>query len=244
MPRVVSKGSITGRSAFSNGGLGLSIGTRATKGIRHAISRRAPDNVKINGDPTPDYKIREVELGTPVLLTNTATPSKPYLTSMLFTYTGDPMLVDMFTNELQGIVLTFMTPSYSAEIAANAFTIALLPGTNLKLETLITPISKNNYTFTLPAMTYTATGATDIHTTALDVYYNGTAFNTATQSDTILVNVHAESGGITYAEFNAPIKEVLFGKTFNITLTADNVFNIPITGGINCGTYIYTAPAP
>lgn len=49
MPRVVSKGSITGRAAFNNGGLGLSIGTRVG-GARHAIARRAPDSIKIGND--------------------------------------------------------------------------------------------------------------------------------------------------------------------------------------------------
>jgi hypothetical protein len=46
MPQVVSKGLITGRPAFSNGGLGLSIGS-GVGGIRNAIARRAPDGIKI-----------------------------------------------------------------------------------------------------------------------------------------------------------------------------------------------------
>ena len=45
MPRIVSKGSITGRKAYSNGGLGLSIGS-GVGGARKAITRRAPDSGK------------------------------------------------------------------------------------------------------------------------------------------------------------------------------------------------------
>ena len=60
MTSRISKGSITGRKAFSNGGLGLSIGSRVSGGIRQVIGRRAPDAIKIASAVAPADPISSV----------------------------------------------------------------------------------------------------------------------------------------------------------------------------------------
>ena len=54
----LSKGSITGRSAYSDGGLGLSIGSRVG-GSRHAIARRAPDSIKIGNNSGLSFVVND-----------------------------------------------------------------------------------------------------------------------------------------------------------------------------------------
>lgn len=89
MTSRISKGSITGRAAFSNGGLGLSIGSKVSGGIRHAIGRRAPDASKIAGAVTiPTYVVSN----TNGFMFNDTPSGYSYITNFIITTSGSTTL--------------------------------------------------------------------------------------------------------------------------------------------------------
>jgi hypothetical protein len=235
MTSRISKGSITGRAAFSNGGLGLSIGSKVSGGIRHAISRRAPDASKIAGAAPvgPIYKIKDTDSAPGVILTNTITPAKPYLHRISASYSTGAALQDLFTNNLQTLTLYFLVPAYGAA-ALDTYTVVLTSGSGATIESLFSKTTTNNYAFLLPAILESFTSTTQPFE-PLTLYYNGTSFVSSGTGSNITVIITATANN--RLQFDNNVKSRLFGKTFNMTLTADNNVIIPITGEINCGTY-------
>jgi hypothetical protein len=238
MPAHIRKGLITGAPSFNSGGLGLSIGSRVG-GIRHAIARRAPDSVPINSntvnsDTASVYKIKDSDAVVGVVLVNTVTPSEPYLSGFsLFYDTGAP-LKELFTNNLQTFILTFKVPVIQSA-PPDEYTVVLTSGTSDKIETLFTKMETNKYNFLLPSISATISGTKNPFD-AIELIYDGTNFVSGTNDGTkILLTITAQVTNAT--QFSDYVRPVLFGKTFNITLTADNTLVIPQTAAINCGTY-------
>jgi hypothetical protein len=147
MTARIKKGAITGRPAYSNGGLGLSIGTRVNGGIRSAIAHRAPDSIKVVEevtDTTPTYKLTS-EIGE-VALENVSTTTRTYLSNINFGYDtvggGEPSL-PLFEYPLANLNLTYQVASLGgAPIATYAFNFTT--GEDEAIESLFTNQSKNN----------------------------------------------------------------------------------------------------
>jgi hypothetical protein len=147
MPRVVSKGSITGRKAFSNGGLGLSIGS-GVGGARNAITRRAPDS----GKSAEDSIYYHIYGGPSVKLSPGLGPDRPYISdiSLNFDLNYAPS-INMFTNKLEQIAFRFFPEDLSgndAEITVSIYSI----NPSYVTESLFTTVSNNVYSITIPTM--------------------------------------------------------------------------------------------
>ena len=213
MPRVVSKGSITGRSAFSNGGLGLSIGTRATKGIRHAISRRAPDNVKISGTvAVPIYKL-----------------TKKGDDNDINSYIEDTGIVPYFS--FAGVA--YAVPNETAVSLFAPFKIGTLEGITVNLglgkncaitnfnESLLKPTATSNeYTISIPQLSTIGTDWIETDSNGHKLYrYNTSPLNFGP----IYVYVASDSFDTTVT--NA-INTYLSEKTYTLTMTGTDTFKI------------------
>ena len=234
MPRVVSKGSITGRSAFSNGGLGLSIGTRATKGIRHAIGRRAPDSVKINGDPTPDYKIGYNGAGR----TYTGTGSVPYVeTIAVFENDAENSKYELFENKLQTFSVKFVTDLSGRKINA-VFTNG---NAGIFAESLFSYKSKNTHEFTFPDISYNFTTADISNNSKTLILENNklvTGTSTGTNYDVMFMfeNIN-KTADVTL--LNNTLIPYIDNKIYTLTMTSNDVIQVSGTGNIKSSVLEY-----
>lgn len=247
MTARIKKGAITGRPAYSNGGLGLSIGTRVN-GVRRAIAHRAPDSIKVAEevtDTTPIYKLLPISEEFPeVSFDNVSTTTLTYISNINFGYDdvggGEPSL-PLFEYPLANINIRYNTaPVGDGPEDTIVFNFTTGEGGEA-IETLFTNPSKNNYTFNIPSINASLSGTDAPFAEQLKLYYDGTNFVT-TENNRIVLTIANDTQTLT--QFNDNYKTVLSGKTFNLTLTADNVIVIQNVTGINCGTFEVTPPPP
>jgi hypothetical protein len=221
MTSRISKGSITGRKAYSDGGLGLSIGTRATRGIRHAIARRAPDTVKISGVPTVvEYQINKtIPKGTYVAIPNPALP--PYIGEFGVTLVAGSALSTLFTTKASQLV-------FQIEMAGKSILLTFdngTTGTPKIVEQFLTKKDVNVYEFKIPTIPTLASFGQLL-------YSDGTTapFNTTTSTVNIKLTAVANAGyGLdapALALFNTDLGTYVSGKTFTFTMSANNSFSL------------------
>jgi len=218
MTSRISKGSITGRKAYSDGGLALSIGTRATRGIRHAIARRAPDSVKISGVPkVSEYKFtKSFTYGPYNALYGVAT--SPYISSFGVTLLTGTALSPLFANNVSSI-------KFEITDGAKNFTLQFDSGTGAGLVGIEQFITKtagttNKYNFKIP---------TGVTLAALNnfLYSNGGAFvTTATPATQIKLTAAVGFGYADVAALNAALALYVNDKTFEFEMRENDGFSL------------------
>lgn len=226
MPAHIRKGLITGAPAFSNGGLALSIGTRATRGIRHAIARRAPNGVNTAGPTIPEvteYKIRGEILD---VLTPDGEPPNP--TSNKYVEQIDITTSTVSTtNSFAENTINYLEFSV---IVANGKTIGVkfTPGTTTTVESLITKQSENVYIFKMPVVLAELITESE---GAISVLY----LNDTTVSDTesapdadVELNLSGFGYGETFdlASFKTDFDAYVSEKEYTITMTSDRTLKV------------------
>jgi len=212
MTSRISKGSITGRAAFSNGGLGLSIGSKVSGGIRHAISRRAPDASKIAGAAAaPIYKLimKGTNFGT-IMNYETNVSSFPHFTTRGFSYADSPA-VSLFApfkiEYFESITILTASTKY-AEI------------TNVDESLIKSTAIPNVYTITIPAISTTDGDWTNVSDTRWVLTNNLPAgFGPITIDN-----------GTDFAGASSLITSYLSGKTYTFTMTGTDTFTISGNG--------------
>lgn len=210
MTSRISKGSITGRKSYSDGGLALSIGTRSTRGIRHAIARRAPDSVKIAGSASPTiYKLlRSKAFGTASPYTGDKTTGI-YFTTGGFDYLDQPAISPFAPHKLQ------VFESIKINVAAGKYAQV----TNIDESLIKTTNVPNVYTITIPTISTTAGNWTDV-----DGAGAGTMWTlTAPPAGFGTVDI---DNGTTFAGSSTLITTYLSGKMYTLTMTGTDTFTI------------------
>lgn len=244
MTSRISKGSITGRKAYSDGGLALSVGTRATRGIRNSINRRAPDAGKISGGITiPDY----VLFGYASVYDIVGTPAKPYLSKLTIsqpTYgiSNTPSSVKMFQTQPLAITFRFFPVDTSGNDAY--IDISLQYAIDYP-ENMFVQESKNVYSITFPSNGYTfATG--DETAGNKDLYSNGSTDPLIATSTGKKYKFNIDWTNVILTNelttFNTMLTSIL-GKKYTFTLTNNNAFNVVPATVVSSGTYSYTSGA-
>ena len=220
MPAHIRKGLITGAPAFSNGGLALSIGTRATRGIRHAIARRAPNGVNTAGPTIPEvteYKIRGEILD---VLTPDGEPPNPeenkYVEQIDITTSTGSTTNSFAENTINDLEFSV--------IVANGKTIGVkfTPGTTTTIESLITKQSVNVYIFKMPVVS--AQLITETEGAISVLYLNGstvTDIESAADAELTLSGFGYDGATFDLASFKTDFNAYVSGKEYTITMTSD-----------------------
>lgn len=235
MTSRISKGSITGRKAFSNGGLALSIGTRANRGIRHAIAKRAPDTVKIAGGgsssgTTNDYKIK-YGMGL-ISYSNTSTQTtKPYLESVGLFYSPDNDAAAIYQQLFEKKLETIRFKSV-LDGSNNTIIVSLTnPASGTFIESLFTNPSSNVHEFQFPDISYNFTQA-DISNNTTSLYLNSGKFtnNSSNQTNTITATFLFEPNTMTSSNVNNTLITLIDNKKYTITMKSDTVMDVTVPG--------------
>lgn len=108
MPAHIKKGAITGRPAFTNGGLGLSIGTRVFGGLRHAVSSRAPNISGSSGNSGSSGGETEFIFNNNTIFTIDAQAPEKSITNLILVYQTNGTFED-----LKSLTITFEDNSAS-----------------------------------------------------------------------------------------------------------------------------------
>ncbi len=226
MTSRISKGSITGRKAYSDGGLGLSIGSRVG-GARRMITARSPDSVKISGGAeAPIYKIS----GYRTTFTPSAT-TRPYISSIISSQaSGGTSSSQMFEARLDGFTFEFKPTDASNNDAI--ITILVIPTGETAIDTLFSYVSNNVYSFVIPALSNVISNSS---TSPTNRYTNGNTDGLVSSSGSKLFNFQFSWTGVTlsdgpdFTRFTAMINDIV-NKTYTFTLSANNKFALSSSG--------------
>ena len=233
MTSRISKGSITGRAAFSNGGLGLSIGSKVSGGIRHAISRRAPDASKIAGAVAPAAPVNPAYNFTKTIVYTTfdgffPNEPPPYITAMSITLLTTSSISTMFSKKLDEITIGNIQSALG-----NNFKVIFKYGSSQTVEQFISNVSNNVYNFTIPS--FATALITDNPPASTVLYWNGSAFSkTGSAADlslTITTGFGYDPDAAGLAELKTDLSTHIIGKTITFTMTNNNEFNVKSTNG-------------
>ena len=227
MPAHIRKGLITGAPAFSNGGLALSIGTRATRGIRHAIARRAPNGVNTAGPTIPEvteYKIRGEILD---VLTPDGEPPNPTSNKYVEQIDITTLTVSTTNSFAENTIddLEFSVIVANGKIIGVKFT----PGTTTTVESLITKQSVNVYIFKMPVVP--AELITESEAAISVLYLNGSTVSDTESSEgadvaLTLSGLGYDDGTFDLASFKTDFDAYVSEKEYTITMTSDRTLKV------------------
>jgi hypothetical protein len=228
MTSRISKGSITGRAAFSNGGLGLSIGSRVG-GARRMISTRAPDASKISGG-APAATIYKIS-GYITTFTPSAT-ARPYISSIISSQAiGGPSSSQMFEKQLDAIVFEFKPTDASNSDAVITMTVSPVSGEN-PIDILFSYVSNNVYSFVIPPLSDAISSSS---TSPATRYTNGNTDVLVSAAGAKLFTFQFAWSGVTlsdgpdFTRFTTMINDIV-SKTYTFTLSANNKFALSSSG--------------
>ena len=226
MTSRISKGSITGRKAFSNGGLGLSIGSRVG-GARRMITARAPDTVKIaGGTQSNNFKIRKID-GI-ISYSTTTTQSEPYLeqVSVFYDDANDAIYPQLFEKKLT--TLAFMSDLSGDE----TIKVSLQnPQTGIFIESLFQNTASNVHEFQFPDISYNFT-LLDISNNDRALYLNDGKFtdNDTNKNNTITALFIFDPNTMTISDVNDTFIPLIDNKKYTITMNSDSIMDVTVPG--------------
>jgi len=223
MTSRISKGSITGRAAYSNGGLALSIGTRASRGIRNAIAKRAPDSVKIALSSGPTiYKIAKDDQNGLIVHTAQGSNTRTFVNKLNMTqHATNASTIPMFENDIANMQIEIFPTGDTSDNAI--VSVLITPYSNFFTEMDFKNTSTNNYSFKFPDISYSFVNVSDKTLYLKDGVLQDVAQSTYTGFAFTFVNADVTS-------LNASVKNAFDNKTYNITMLSNTSFEVSATG--------------